>query len=215
VCKNALHCKAYLFYNNFNSKGEKMKKLSILSAIFGFAFMGAASAADITVYYSPSCPHCHHALDFISNTLVYEYPELNVAKVNVMEMDNRPAFQKVVQKCEFTSGGVPILVIGEKCIQGYADMMQDEIRTAVEVDLTDAQKQAASENKKALADDAAAFRASHTERANVVIEKSAADESVAQNQKKNKISSTTLLWGLMILLVAGLGIVLLRKDNKK
>ena len=63
-----------------------MKKLSFLSAVLGLTFVGAASAADITIYYSPSCPHCHHARDFISNTLVYEYPELKVTAVNVMEI---------------------------------------------------------------------------------------------------------------------------------
>ncbi|MBR2342597.1 MAG: hypothetical protein IKA73_04005 [Alphaproteobacteria bacterium] len=189
-----------------------MKKLSLLSAIFGLAFMGTASAADITVYYSPSCPHCHHALEFISETLVYEYPELNVAKVNVMEAENRPEFQETVTKCEFKSGGVPILVIGEKCLQGYAEFMQDEIRTAVEADLTDAQKETAAANKKALADDAVAFRSAHPERANAVVE---GPVEKAEVQKKNSFSTQPLLWGLLILLVAALGVVLVRKDSKK
>ena len=48
-----------------------MKKISALFALFGLAFIGTASAADITVYYSPTCPHCHHARDFISNNLIY------------------------------------------------------------------------------------------------------------------------------------------------
>ena len=46
-----------------------MKTLSIISAACGIAFMGAASAANITIYYSPTCPHCHHARDFINNNL--------------------------------------------------------------------------------------------------------------------------------------------------
>ena len=59
-----------------------MKKASILSAVMGLAFIGSASAADITVYYSPSCPHCHHARDFISNALIYEYPTIKPADVS-------------------------------------------------------------------------------------------------------------------------------------
>ena len=70
-----------------------MKKTSFLSAILGLSFIGAASAADITVYYSPSCPHCHHARGFISSTLVYEYPELKVTEVNVMDQANMEKFQ--------------------------------------------------------------------------------------------------------------------------
>ena len=55
-----------------------MKKLSIFSALIGLFFCGAASAADITLYYSPFCPHCHHARDFFVNRIVYEYPKLRV-----------------------------------------------------------------------------------------------------------------------------------------
>ena len=72
-----------------------MKKLSFLSALFGLTFIGAASAADITVYYSPTCPHCHHAREFIEGTLVYEYPELKVTLVNVMEPSNTDKFQQL------------------------------------------------------------------------------------------------------------------------
>ena len=71
-----------------------MKKLSIVSAVMGLAFVGAASAADITVYYSPTCPHCHHARDFISNNLVYEYPMIKVTEVNVMDQANLPNSKK-------------------------------------------------------------------------------------------------------------------------
>ena len=67
-----------------------MKKLSIMGIIAGAMFGAAANAADITIYYSPTCPHCHHARDFISNTLIYEYPDLRVTTVNVMESANRP-----------------------------------------------------------------------------------------------------------------------------
>ena len=52
-----------------------MKKMSFVFALFGFLFIGAASAADVTLYYSPSCPHCHHARDFFVNRVVYEYPD--------------------------------------------------------------------------------------------------------------------------------------------
>ena len=127
-----------------------MKALSFLSAACGVLFMGAASAADITVYYSPTCPHCHHAREFISSTLIYEYPQLKVTEVNVMEEANYPLFQETLKKCEYESGGVPVLVIGEKCFQGYADSMQGELREAVEVGLSDEDKAAAAENKKAM-----------------------------------------------------------------
>ncbi|MBQ7289503.1 MAG: hypothetical protein IKA25_03180 [Alphaproteobacteria bacterium] len=197
-----------------------MKKLSFLSAIMGLTFAGAASAADITIYYSPSCPHCHHAREFISNTLVYEYPELKVTAVNVMDQANLPAFQDALKKCEFDNGGVPVMVIGDKCEQGYADFMQDTMREYIEVDMSDEQKAVAAENKAAMAADAEKFKSEHADRANAVVEYTAtvaepADEPAAEPAKKNEGGSTVWFWGLLIVLVAGLGYVLVRKDNKK
>ena len=197
-----------------------MKKLSFLSAIMGLTFAGVASAADITIYYSPSCPHCHHAREFISNTLVYEYPELKVTAVNVMDQANLPAFQDALKKCEFDNGGVPVMVIGDKCEQGYADFMQDTMREYIEVDLSDEQKAVAAENKAAMAADAEKFKSEHADRANAVVEYTAtvaepAAEPVAEHEKKNEGGSTVWFWGLLIVLVATLGYVLVRKDNKK
>ncbi|MDW2958396.1 MAG: glutaredoxin domain-containing protein [Alphaproteobacteria bacterium] len=195
-----------------------MKKASLLSAFLGLAFVGSASAADITVYYSPSCPHCHHAREFISNTLVYEYPELKVTEVNVMEQENLPMFQDALKKCGFESGGVPVLVIGDKCEQGYADFMQDTLREYVEADMNAEQKDIAAANKKAMAEDAEKFRTENSERANAVSEyvvpaeeEKPADVATADN----KGNSTIWFWGLLIVLVAGLGYVLVRKDKKK
>ena len=198
-----------------------MKKVSILSAIFSLTVFGAATAADITVYHSPSCPHCHHAREFISSTLIYEYPELKVTLVNVMDASNMDKFQTMLQDCKFESGGVPVMVIGEKCEQGYADMMQDKLREYVEADMNDEQKAAAAANKKAMAEDAEKFKSEHADRVNAVSEFSAAaapaaDAASESDAKKNDEGGSTIwFWGLLIVLVAGLGYVLVRKDNKK
>lgn len=197
-----------------------MKKLSLLSAIFGFAFIGAASAADVTVYYSPSCPHCHHAREFISNTLVYEYPELKVTAVNVMDQANLPKFQAALKECNFDNGGVPVLVIGDKCEQGYAEFMNDTLRGHVEADMSDEQKAVAAENKKAMETDAEKFRSEHADRASAVVEyvaeETVEEATVADDVKKNdQQGSVVWFWGLLIVLVAGLGYVLVRKDKKK
>ena len=191
-----------------------MKKLSFLFALFGLVIAGRAMAADMTIYYSPSCPHCHHARDFVSNTLVYEYPELKVTMVNVMESANRPAFEEALKKCGFESGGVPVLVIGDKCEQGYADFMQDSLRESIEVDLSDEQKATAASNKKAMEKDAEKFKSEHSERASAIVEYAASAEEKTAEKKTNNEPSTIWFWGLLIVLVAGLGFVLVRKDNK-
>lgn len=193
-----------------------MKKLSLLSAVCGLGFMGAASAADITIYYSPTCPHCHHARSFIEGTLIYEYPNLAVRTVDVTNGENYPLFEETLKKCEYESGGVPVMVIGEKCFQGYADFMEQELRDAVEVDLGDEDKSAAAANREAMKANADVFKSQHAERATAVSEYSAA--AAAQEAKKNDSkggSSSVWFYGLLIVLVAALGFVLIKKDNKK
>ena len=152
-----------------------MKK--ILFALIGLVFVGGVNAADITVFYSPTCPHCHHARDFISSTLIYEYGDLKVFEINIMNMDNRQAFVDALFKCGYQRGGVPVLVIGEKCFQGYADAMQNDLRAAIEADLTDEQKTAAANNKAEMAKDKDAFVAAHTDRKSAITEKEPAKKN--------------------------------------
>lgn len=193
-----------------------MKKLSMLGAIAGAMFVGSAYAADITVYHMPTCPHCHHERDFISNNLIYEYPELKVTLVDVTDAGNREEFMATLKKCEYESGGVPVLVIGEKCFQGYADFMQDDLRSAVEVDLSDSDKSAAAENKKAMAENAEAFKQEHADRTSAIVEYTAASNDA---QKKNDVKkpgdSSIWFYVLLVALVAALGFVLVGTGNKK
>lgn len=189
-----------------------MKKTSLLSAVMGLAFIGSASAADVTVYYSPTCPHCHHAREFINNTLIYEYPTIKVTEVNVMDEANLQKFQETLEKCKFESGGVPVIVIGDKCEQGYADFMQDTLRGHVEADMSDSDKQAAAANKAEMEKDAEGFKAAHADRANAVSEYNAAAAATAEEKGGN---STIWFWGLLVVLVAGLGFVLVKKGNRK
>ena len=190
-----------------------MKKLSILSALTGLVFCGAASAADITMYYSPTCPHCHHAREFFVNKIVYEYPDVRVVQINVMDQTNLPMFQKVLEKCNYDSGGVPVIVVGDKCFQGYAEFMDQELRDAVEMDMSDGDKKQAAENKKALEADPDGYRAKHSDRQQAISEYNAA--AAAETEKKNNNGSSIYFYALLIVLVAALGFVLIRKDKKK
>ena len=198
-----------------------MKKLSLFGIVAGAVLAGSVNAADITIYYSPTCPHCHHARDFISNNLIYEYPNLNVTTVNVMESANRPEFMDTLKKCEYESGGVPVLVIGEKCFQGYADSMADDLRAAVEADMTDDAKSVAAENKKSLAADADAFKKAHTDRLNAFVEREVVATDDAAQKKNNTVTSSKktnsgwVFYVILVALVLGLGFVLTRRDNKK
>ena len=161
-----------------------MKITKILFALICGAFIGGANAANISIYYSPTCPHCHHARDFISSALIYEYNDLKVTEVNVTNIDNRQAFVDALFKCGYQKGGVPVIVIGDmnvkdgfKCFQGYADSMQNDLRSAVEMDLTDEQKSAAAANKAEMTKNKDAFVTAHADRKGAIKE--------IEPQKKN------------------------------
>ena len=186
-----------------------MKLSKVLFTVFCGAFLCGANAADVTIYYSPTCPHCHHARDFVENTLVYEYETLKVSEVNVMNADNRQDFFDTLKKCGYERGGVPVLVVGEKCFQGYSDASQSDLRAAVEVDLTEEQKKAASENKAEMEKNKEAFVAAHAERKNAVSEK----DTKKKITNKTNNSSDIVLYVFFGLLLIGLGIVLLKKQK--
>ncbi|MDR0727050.1 MAG: hypothetical protein LBF37_03220 [Rickettsiales bacterium] len=186
-----------------------MKK-SFLSAILAMAIFGTASAADVTLYYSPTCPHCHHAREFISSTLVYEYPSVKVEAVNVMEPENLPAFQAALEKCKYESGGVPLIIIGDECMQGYAEVLNNDMRKHVEVGMSDSEKNAAVEIRKEMTTDAQKVRDAHPERATAVAERGA----VAQKRTEAG-NSSIYFYAILIVLVLGLGFVLLRGNKKK
>ncbi len=150
----------------------------LTSVLLGLGIISGANAANITVFYSPTCPHCHNVRNFINNELIYEYDDIKVFEVNASNPDNRQDFIDVLSKCEYKTGGVPVLVIGEKCFQGYSDSMQGAIRSAIEIDLTDAQKKSAADNKAAFDKDQESFVLSRLDRRQAVTNK--------DNVKKNK-----------------------------
>ncbi|MBR6363809.1 MAG: hypothetical protein IKS08_01840 [Alphaproteobacteria bacterium] len=213
-----------------------MKK--IFGAIAGAMFVGNALAADITIYHMPTCPHCHHAREFVSQNLIYEYPELKVTTIDVTQDANRQEFMDTLKKCKYESGGVPVIVIGEKCFQGYADSMADDVRAAVEADMDDAAKKVAADNKKAMESDADAFRKAHSDRASAVTEREIKTEEKteepkveekaeeqpetetanegknAENTPAKKSNDSWVFYLILIALVAGLGFVLTRKGKK-
>lgn len=151
-----------------------MKKLSFVSAILGLSLINAASASEvITIYYSPSCPYCHYARDDISGKLVYEYPNLTVTEVDVSNPDNRNMFSHALGRCGFKSGGVPVIVYGDKCKQGYSGVLMDEMRELLNASLNEEEKTLVASNRKAMEEDVDAFKARNADRKKAVLQFSA------------------------------------------
>lgn len=188
-----------------------MKTKYFLFAILGALFVGGANAMDITIYHSPTCPHCHHARAFLSSTLIYEYPNLTITEVDVSQ--HTPLFRETVKKCGYERGGVPVIVIGEKCFQGYAEFMNNELRSYVESDMSDKDKAIAAENKKLLEENAEEFKSSHADRKNAIVEYKPGMDL----QKKNKVGvlSHKSMYFYIVLALVVLGLVGLFIKRKK
>ena len=187
-----------------------MKTLGFASVLFGCVAMAAANAADIKIYHSPSCPHCHHAREFIENTLIYEYDNLKVTEINVMNEDNRQEFLDTIKKCKYESGGVPVIVIGEKCFQGYADFMQQDLRAAIEVDLTEEQKQSAKNNMQQMTSDKDSFVNARASRKQSIVYQ----EGKKKLDKHSDNTTNIMLYGLLGVLIIGLLFVLFKKQKR-
>ena len=181
-------------------------KYKFLSVLFGlFIACGAASAADITIYYSPTCPHCHHMRDYASNNFIYEYPTINITMIDVTVPENRELFIDVIKKCDFSSGGVPVIKIGEKCFQGFAESMADDMRAAIEVDLDDAAKKSAAAVKQSIAENGDAYRDAHPTPVATITEYSAPAGDENMEKKTAASDNKWASWVLIILALSVLG----------
>ncbi len=190
-----------------------MKK-AILSVFAAFGFIGLANAADITIYYSPTCPHCHHARDYTQNNFIYEYPTINVTMVDVTVPEHRAMFIDVLKQCDFASGGVPVIKIGEKCFQGFAENMADDLRSAIEVDLNDAAKKSAANVKSAIAADGEKYRNDNPTPVATITEYTA-DTTATDAEKKTNASDNKLASWLLAILALAVLVFSVSMANKK
>ena len=187
-----------------------MKKI-VLAGFLSLVSLSAFAAPQLTLYYSPGCPHCHHAKDFIANNLIIEYPDLVVNKVNVDAAGGQEAFAAAVKKCNLNSYGVPLVVIGDKCIQGFGDEIPAQYRDDINIGLTPDQIAAATANKAALDANPDAVRAKYAQQTNAIL----SDTPPADVKKNTSGNPMIVLYGLVGILVIALGFVMFGKKKKK
>lgn len=191
-------------------------KTRILFGLFGLLFIGAATAADMTVYYSPTCPHCHHMRDYASNNFIYEYPSMKITMVDVTVPENRSLFIDVIKTCEYESGGVPVIKIGDKCFQGFAESMADDMRAAIESDMDAAAKQSAADVKRAISENGDTYRQEHPTPVATISEYTAQHDETAEKKttaSDNKWASWVLI--VLALVVLGFSVSVAKGKSKK
>ncbi len=87
------------------------------------------SKPKVTIYYNPTCPYCHDALNFFSK----ELPDIELDKIelNGMPGKNRIKFNEGLEMCHLGSRGIPLIIVGKKCFQGFDEDVGNEIKELV------------------------------------------------------------------------------------
>ena len=102
-----------------------MKKI-IITLIFLFSFIPFISAKEVDLYlfYSNSCPHCAHEKEFLSTL-----DNINIKIYEVSQYSK--LYDKVVDKLNIDSNGVPLTIIGSDYIIGFNESTKKQIEEII------------------------------------------------------------------------------------
>lgn len=76
------------------------------------------SANEVYFFYQESCPHCHHAADYIHEN----HPNLAVKSLDIRMPGNMRLFEDAVKTYKVTgSAGTPLICFGKNYIMGWGD----------------------------------------------------------------------------------------------
>lgn len=114
-----------------NTKGNDMLKNTKLNVLIGLIivlviaiiFLISRSAkggqAEMLLFYSPTCPHCHAAMEFLDNKVAKKYPELKITKHNTSTRSGANYYMYYKKKLQWDGNGVPVAVFGDKYEMGF------------------------------------------------------------------------------------------------
>jgi hypothetical protein len=109
--------------------------LAALIVALAAAFGRAADPAvvDVYLFWALGCPHCERADAFLGR-LQQEEPRLRVHRLEVSrDARNRTAFLRLAERRRVTDPVVPLVVVGDRVVEGYLDDASTgaELRTLV------------------------------------------------------------------------------------
>jgi hypothetical protein len=101
-----------------------MPRRALAALVLALAALGAAAQAservDAYVFWAEGCPHCLRAIDFLKR-LEGEEPRLRAHYLEVSrDAANQAAFTAVVESIALEEPGVPLIVVGDAVMVGYA-----------------------------------------------------------------------------------------------
>ena len=101
-----------------------MKKILSLLVLIPL-FLGACGTKEdalldtnkVYFFYSNTCPHCHHALDYINQ----KYPNLQLTMVNISNTEGYDLFVSCAKNFKLGDQiGTPLFCMGDKYIMGWS-----------------------------------------------------------------------------------------------
>lgn len=109
-----------------------MRKLIsvIFLIIFAFVIFGnnkavASGPTTLLFFWAEGCPHCAAESKYLMK-LQEKYPELKIEKYEVSKnRDNQIKLINLSKELKFDANGVPVTIVGDKFISGYAEGITD------------------------------------------------------------------------------------------
>ncbi len=123
-------------------------KSILFSLVLGLSVFNTVEASALTtmkIFYSPTCPHCRHAKEFIKDYLQEEYPEVVFEKHDVSQRHEANLMQHYASKLNIFGMGVPTIIVGDDYVQGYRTSVTDnEYRRLLDMYVSSAEKEYAA-----------------------------------------------------------------------
>jgi glutaredoxin len=105
---------------------NKIKIIAVVLLIAAGNILATTQTAEaqdktVTIFYSPTCPHCHHLMAFVKSTLKDQYPTVTFDFKNTNERKNIYTWQTYKQGAglDLSNYGVPQTYIGDELIMGF------------------------------------------------------------------------------------------------
>jgi len=82
--------------------------------------VGGENKVEMILFYSPTCPHCHHALEFLDKNIVPKYKDLTITKYNASTKVGANYYFHYAKKLGIDEvGPVPLAIFGDKYELGF------------------------------------------------------------------------------------------------
>lgn len=82
--------------------------------------IGGDGKTEMILFYSPTCPHCHHAMEFLDKKIAPKYKDLTITKYNTSTKVGANYYFHYAKKLNMeNAGAVPLAVFGDKYELGF------------------------------------------------------------------------------------------------